>query len=99
MMKKIDLALLHDAATRLLFTMTEAQYLVLVAEFDVLLKQMALIGQIEGVDGLTPMTFPFITKNQVMRQDVVQTTLTQSEALQNVGNQVDGQMKLPKVVG
>lgn len=98
-MKKIDLPLLHDAATRLLFTMTEAQYLVLIAEFDVLLKQMALIGQIEGVDGLTPMTFPFNTTNQGMRQDVVQTTLTQSEALQNVGNKVDGQMKLPKVVG
>lgn len=98
-MKKIDLPLLQDAATRLLFTMTQDQYQVLMSEFDILLKQMALIGQIEGVDGLVPMTFPFTVTTTTMRDDVPQVTLTQAQALQNVGQKVDGQMKLPKVVG
>lgn len=98
-MKPIDKPLLVDASTRLLFTMTDNQYELLITEFDILLKQMALIGDITNVDNLEPMTFPFAMQGSPMRQDVEGPTLTQAQALTNVSQQLDGQIKLPKVVG
>jgi len=98
-MKKIDKSLLLDASTRLLFVMTDTQYHVLINEFDILLKQMALIGKIEGVDHVLPMTFPIVTHTSQLRDDVPTITLKQSEATQNAKFVSEGQIKLPKVVG
>ena len=98
-MKKIDKALLFDASTRLLFVMTDPQYEVLINEFDILLKLMALIGKIEGVDRVSPMTFPFGNHSTQLRNDVPTKTLTQAQATQNAKFVSEGQIKLPKVVG
>jgi aspartyl-tRNA(Asn)/glutamyl-tRNA(Gln) amidotransferase subunit C len=98
-MKKIDLDLLKDASTRLLFDMTDAQYQVLIQEFDILLKQMALIGNINGVDKITPMTFPFPVSTSFLRDDLITQTLTQTDATKNAAHVSQGQIKLPKVVG
>jgi aspartyl-tRNA(Asn)/glutamyl-tRNA(Gln) amidotransferase subunit C len=98
-MKKIDQALLLDASTRLMFVMTDQQYDVLIHEFDILLKQMALIGKIDGVDALTPMTFPFTLNSNGLRSDEVGPTLSQQQATSNASHVSEGQIKLPKVVG
>jgi aspartyl-tRNA(Asn)/glutamyl-tRNA(Gln) amidotransferase subunit C len=98
-MKKIDKALLMDASTRLLFVMTDSQYEVLINEFDILLKQMALIAKIDGVDALPPMTFPFPVNGLGLRVDEVGPTLTQQESTSNAHHVSEGQIKLPKVVG
>lgn len=98
-MKKIDKALLLDASTRLLFVMTDTQYDVLIHEFDILLKQMALIGKIEGVDGVAPMTFPLANQTMQLRDDIAHHSLTQTQATQNAKFVSEGQIKLPKVVG
>jgi aspartyl-tRNA(Asn)/glutamyl-tRNA(Gln) amidotransferase subunit C len=98
-MKKIDQALLLDASTRLMFVMTDQQYEVLIHEFDILLKQMALIGKIDGVDALTPMTFPFTLNSHGLRSDEVGPTLSQQQATSNASHVSEGQIKLPKVVG
>jgi len=98
-MKKIDKPLLLDASTRLLFVMTDTQYDVLINEFDILLKQMALIGKIEGVDKVLPMTFPLGNHTDQLRDDHPAQTLKQSEATQNAKFVSEGQIKLPKVVG
>lgn len=98
-MKKIDKTLLLDASTRLLFVMTDSQYDVLINEFDILLKQMELIGKIEGVDQVIPMTFPFNQHTSKLRDDQPGKTLNQSEATQNASFVSEGQIKLPKVVG
>ncbi len=98
-MKKIDKTLLLDASTRLLFVMTDTQYEVLIHEFDILLKQMALIGKIEGVDQVAPMTFPLQNLTMQLREDVPSPSLTQTQATQNATFVSEGQIKLPKVVG
>jgi aspartyl/glutamyl-tRNA(Asn/Gln) amidotransferase C subunit len=98
-MKPINRPLLLDASTRLLFTMTDEQYDVLIQEFDILLKQMSLIGKIAGVDALAPMTFPLPLSVTNMRDDQVQPTLTQAETVQNASRHLQGQIQLPKVVG
>lgn len=98
-MKKIDKTLLLDASTRLLFVMTDTQYEVLIQEFDILLKQMALIGKIEGVDHVAPMTFPLQNETMQLREDVPSPSLSQTQATQNATFVSEGQIKLPKVVG
>lgn len=98
-MKEINKNVLKDASSRLLFDMTEDQYDVLEKEFAILIKQMDLIGQIQGVDDFEPMTFPFDVTTDLLRDDIPSEPLQREVALQNAKDIVDGQIKLPKVVG
>jgi len=97
--KEINKNVLKDASSRLLFDMTEDQYDVLEKEFAILIKQMDLIGQIQGVDDFEPMTFPFDVTTDLLRDDIPSEPLQREVALQNAKDIVDGQIKLPKVVG
>lgn len=98
-MKEITIDVLKDAANRLLFAMSEAEYQTLYEEFQTLVKQMRLIGDIPGVDDSAPMTFPFPVFNDVLREDIPETPLSREQALKNAKEVVEGQIKLPKVVG
>ncbi len=97
-MKTIDKATLKEAASRLLFDMSEEEYTTLQDEFQILLRQMDALGEIEGVDSYEPMTFPFFCETTYLRKDEPISPLTREEALKNAGNVQDGQVKLPKVV-
>lgn len=97
-MKTVNKEVLKTAANKLMFDMSEEQYDNLVAEFTILIKQMDLIGQIEGVDSAEPMTFPFDVTTSYLREDVPSDPLDRDEALKNSADVVDGQIRLPKVV-
>jgi aspartyl/glutamyl-tRNA(Asn/Gln) amidotransferase C subunit len=98
-MKKVTKDVLKDASLRLMFAMTDEQYDLLLEEFKVLIQQMELIGKIDGLDDVTPMTFPFEVTTEALADDIQTLPLTQEEALSNVKLHVEGQVKLPKVVG
>lgn len=98
-MKKISKTTLHEIASTLMFDMEDAQYDTLIDEFDVVLKQMDLISQIPGVDEVEPMTFPFEVTVSYLREDENTKPLVKEEALKNAKEVVDGQIRLPKVVG
>jgi len=98
-MKEITIEVLKDAANRLLFAMTDEEFQTLFEEFQTLVKQMKLIGDIPGVDDSIPMTFPFPVFNDELREDIPETPLPRELALKNAKEVVDGQIKLPKVVG
>ncbi|MCQ2741764.1 MAG: Asp-tRNA(Asn)/Glu-tRNA(Gln) amidotransferase GatCAB subunit C [Bacilli bacterium] len=98
-MKEITLDVLRDAANRLMFDMSEEEYQTLLQEFDVLKKQMEMIGKIEGLENYAPMTFPFPCEVSYLREDVAEEPLKKEDALRNAGSKQDGQIKLPKVVG
>lgn len=98
-MKKVNKEVLKDTANRLLFTMNEEEYDTLLNEFDVITKQMTLIGNIKGVDDVLPMTFPFEVTNDFLREDIPTKPLEKEEALRNAKDVVDYQIRLPKVVG
>ena len=98
-MKKISKATLHEIASTLMFDMEDAQYDTLIDEFDVVLKQMELISEIPGVDKVEPMTFPFEVTVSYLREDEATTPTPKEEALKNAKEVVDGQIRLPKVVG
>jgi Asp-tRNA(Asn)/Glu-tRNA(Gln) amidotransferase C subunit len=98
-MKKVNKDVLMDASTRLMFTMTDDQYTVLLDEFSILIQQMNVIGMIPGIDEMEPMTFPFLAPSQPLAEDEPLPSLTQQEVTSNAAHVVDGQIKLPKVVG
>ncbi len=98
-MKPIDKKTLKSIANKLMFDMEDSQYDTLLEEFSTIIEQMQLIGEIEGVDDATPMTFPYEVYASLLREDVVEQPLDRDEALKNASDVVDGQIRLPKVVG
>lgn len=97
-MKHYDIEVLKDAANRLLFDMSDSEYETLLSEFDIVTKQMKIIGDDSGLDKHEPMVFPFEVYTSELREDVAEQPLTREEALKNSQRKVGGQIKLPKVV-
>ena len=97
-MKKISKEVLQLTANKLKFDLTDEQYERLEKEFEVLIKHMNIIGEIEGVDDAEPMSFPFDVTNSYFRVDVAEKPLDRKEALKNAQDVVDGQISVPKVV-
>ena len=89
---------LKDYASKLMFDMNEEEYETLQQEFDVILKQMDLIGKIENIKDVKPMSFPYITYEAELREDEIGDYLTVNEVLENTKYQVNDQVKVPKVV-
>ena len=98
-MKKVDMQLLKQSANNLMFDMAESEYITLLEEFSVVIRQMELISTIPGLDDVEPMTFPFDVSTDYLRVDEAVSPLSQEEALHNASDVVDGQIRLPKVVG
>ena len=90
--------ILKDYANKLMFDMNDEEYKTLQDEFEIILKQMDLIGQIPDIDKVSPMTFPFPNTDVSLREDEVGDYLTVSEVLENAKHQVNDQVKVPKVV-
>lgn len=90
--------LLEKYAEKLMFRMSEDEYTTLLKEFDIILKQMDLIGNIEGIKNVEPMIFPYVTYEAELRKDVSGESLSVDEVLSNTKHQVRDQVKVPKVV-
>ena len=97
-MVKYDLKLLKECANNLMFDMSDEQYDVLLSEFDVITQQMSLLGEIEGLENVEPMTFPYEIYTDFLREDEPLESISKEDALRNAKDVVDGQIKLPKVV-
>ena len=70
----------------------------LLNEFDIIVKQMNVIGENKKIDEYAPMTFPFDVYVTYLREDIAATPLSRDEALRNAQHKAGGQIKLPKVV-
>ena len=97
-MKTITIDVLKDAAHRLLFDLTDAEYQTLYDEFGILTAQMKAIGETGDLSQYAPMTFPFDCETSYLREDEPVEPLSREEALENAGNVLNEQIKLPKVV-
>lgn len=85
-------------ANKLMFTMPDTEYDTLLAEFDTMIKQMDLICQIDGIEKVTPMSYPFPLEGVTLREDEVVDELPIDDILVNSGSTLYNQVKLPKVV-
>ena len=85
-------------ANKLMFTMEDSEYDTLLDEFEVILKQMDLIGKIPNISEVEPMVYPFELDNVLLREDEVIDELPIDDILSNSGSNLYNQVKLPKVV-
>ena len=98
-MKEITKEGLKECANKLMFELSEEQLDTLYEEFSIICEQMSLIADIPGVDEAKPMTFPFDVTNTYLRDDKAGKPIERDEVLRNAKDVVDGQIRLPKVVG
>lgn len=98
-MQKITRDNIQDYALKLMFKMKDEEFDTFEKEFEIILKHMDLIGQIDGIEKVEPMTFPFINDNVTLREDVATSTLTTEDAVKNAKDVVYDEVKVPKVVG
>ena len=97
-MKKVTKEVLQESANKLLINLTDEELNSLLSDFEILISQMKLIGDIPGVDEVEPMTFPFELTNEYLRDDVPESPLLKDDVLKNAQDVVDNQIRLPKVV-
>ena len=97
-MKKVTKETLKVAADRICIDMSDSEYDTLLQEFKTLIKQMELISEIDGVDDVVPMTFPFPCTHSFLREDEPINELSVEEGLKNAPDVHENQIKLPKVV-
>lgn len=98
-MQKITRENIQDYALKLMFKMKEEEFDTFEKEFVTILKHMDLIGQIDGIEKVEPMVFPFINKDAKLRKDVATSTLTTEDAVKNAHETIYDEIKVPKVVG
>ena len=97
-MKVINKEILKNTAEKLMFEFTDEECDRLVEEFDIIIKQMELIEDIDGVDQAERMTFPFEVSNFYLREDEPTTPMNKEDVLKNAPDVCNGQIRLPKVV-
>lgn len=89
---------LEKYAEKLMFRMNEEELNTLQEEFEIILKQMELIENIDGIKNVEPMIFPYVTYKAKLREDKTKESLTVGEVLSNSKHQLNDQIKVPKVV-
>ena len=89
---------LKNYAGKLMFDMKDEEYETLQKEFEVILKQMDLIGNIENISEVEPMTFPFELDSVELRSDSESRNIEIEEALSNTGSKKGREIRVPKVV-
>ena len=91
---------LDNLAKKLMFKMNDEEYKTLENEFDVILKQMEFIDKIDGIEEVTPMTFPLELNldDDYLREDVYKNEIDFNDMVINVKDYDDNRVKVPKVV-
>lgn len=89
---------LKSYAKNLEFDMKDEEYTTLQKEFEILFKQMDLLGELEGISNYEPMDFPFPLEDSFLREDEPSMSLSNIDALKNAKDIQDGCVKCPKVV-
>lgn len=94
----IECETLKKYAGKLMFDMNDDEYKTLQKEFDVMLKQMDLIGKIEGINEVEPMTFPYEYILEEYRDDNEVRNVENSIILSNAKDVEGREISVPKVV-
>ena len=94
----MDKKTLEVLASKLMFTMNDSEYETLSKEFEIILKQMDLIGKIDNIKDVEPMIYPFPIDNVSLREDQVKDELPLEDIISNCSDTLYNQVKVPKVV-
>ena len=89
---------LKSYAGKLMFDMKDEEYETLLNEFDVILKQMDLIGNIDNIGNVEPMKFSFELDNVELRDDSESRNIEIEDALGIAGSKIGRDIRVPMVV-
>ncbi len=89
---------LKDYASKLMFDMDDEGYSRTLKEFETVERHMELIGKIDNIKNIEPMTFPYVIYHAHLRDDIAKDCLTNEEVLANAKDTKANQVKVPKVV-
>ena len=89
---------LKKYANLLMFDMKDEEYEVLQKEFVSMEKEIEAISKFKGISEIEPMHFPFTLESVILNEDTFEDNISNEEALLNVREKEDGEVKLPKVV-
>lgn len=94
----IEIEKLKNYAGKLMFDMKEEEYETLQKEFDVIIKQMELIENIEGIEDVEPMTFPVEVKLESLRDDNIERNVDNELILRNAKVTEGREVQVARVV-
>ncbi len=96
----IDRNKLDDLAKKLMFKMNDNEYETLLKEFDITLKQMDFISNINDIVNVEPIFFPFDLEldDSCLRNDNYRNEIDFNDMLVNVKKYEGSKVKVPKVV-
>lgn len=94
----MDKKLINELASELLISLSEEEANEFTKEFAYFLAQASLLEEIEGIDDVEPLIFPFKNEHTYLREDEVSETPTKEEILENSRNAKDGFVVIPRVV-
>ena len=98
LMKPINKETLKLAADKVMLSIEDEEYDSLLVEIQDIIKQLQAMDDIEGINEVEPMTFPFDVKVNYLREDISEEPLSREDVLKNSRDIEDGQIRLPKVV-
>ena len=94
----IEKSKLKDYANKLMFDMNDEEYETLANEFETILKQLDLIGEIDNISNVDPMTFPYLKENVTLRDDSQSRVVDVDIAFSNCHGKKGDEVKVPRVV-
>lgn len=94
----IEKSKLKEYANKLMFDMNDSEYETLQQEFEIIQKQMDLIGEIDEIKGVEPMTFPYKLDDVKLRDDSISRTIDVEDALSNCHRKKGREVRVPRVV-
>ena len=94
----IEIKDLKKYAGKLMFDMKEEEYFTLQKEFEVIIKQMELISNFEGIEKVEPLTFPYDFKIETLREDNNPRIVDNKTILSNASSTEGREVLVPKVV-
>ena len=97
-MSKFNEELMQEYADKLLIGLTDEEAKTLVDEFDVIESRMDLINEIEGINEVEPMHFPFMLEPNIRDGKEIINDNTE-KLLKNSDKVSEYEIEVPKVVG
>ncbi len=97
-MSKFTKEIVDDYANKLLIGLTSEENDLVLEEFNIIEDNMDLIANMPNIESITPMTHALDDFYYELREDKPENSLEISEIMQNCGDYIDREIKVPKVV-
>jgi len=98
MMRDLTKEDLKKYANKLMFDMEDNEYETLLGEFGIVLKHFEKMNELDGIENIDPLVFPFVNSDATLREDVATDSLSAEEAFLNAKDVLNNEIKVPKVV-